>query len=41
MKSIQHETPTGKVTCPVCGQDFATAEEHEKHHREAHPEDES
>jgi uncharacterized Zn finger protein (UPF0148 family) len=41
MTNIQHEAPTGKVKCPVCGQEFNTEEEHEKHHREAHPEDES
>lgn len=28
-----------KVVCPVCGQEFDTQEEHDKHHRQAHPED--
>lgn len=38
---LQSEVPTGKVRCPVCGQEFATQEEHDKHHSEAHPENES
>jgi hypothetical protein len=28
-----------KVVCPVCGQEFETQEEHDKHHRQAHGEE--
>jgi hypothetical protein len=27
------------VTCLVCGEVFATQEEHDAHHKQAHPED--
>ena len=25
-----------KIVCPICGREFETQEEHDKHHREAH-----
>jgi uncharacterized Zn finger protein (UPF0148 family) len=28
-----------KIVCPVCGKEFDTQEEHDKHHREVHSED--
>ena len=30
------QTNKTKVVCPVCGKEFDTQEEHDKHHREAH-----
>lgn len=27
-----------KITCPDCGAEFDTQEEHDRHHKEAHPE---
>jgi uncharacterized Zn finger protein (UPF0148 family) len=41
MKTENDEIQTsGQVVCPICGQKFSTKEEHDKHHKQAHPEDE-
>ncbi|HEY4718681.1 MAG TPA: hypothetical protein VJ182_00430 [Anaerolineales bacterium] len=34
----EQQTNKTKIVCPVCGKEFDTQEEHDKHHREAHNE---
>ncbi|MGH2403264.1 MAG: hypothetical protein ACRDGN_02260 [bacterium] len=37
-KTTQEKGKEGTmVRCPVCGAEFKTQEEHDKHHKEAHP----
>ena len=36
---MQNSPNDKMIKCPVCGKEFATQEEHDKHHAEAHPDD--